>query len=151
MSLNPRLAWMVAITALAGCADPVVNPEHSSPILNRGPHQGALRRIEGAEGFIEVVTEPVRDAPSGSPKFRVAVYFLNRDRTGPLVPAPTDVNITATWPDAPTPATTHLIIEPAPGDPAGEAKFVAPAAEHKGEPAGTLNAQIREQAISATL
>ncbi len=149
---SPRwLSCCLIATSIAGCADPVLNPEHSSPVLNRGPHQGALRRIEGAEGFVEVVTEPVRDAPSGSPKFRVAIYFLNQDRTGPLVPAPTEVEMTATWPDAPTSQTTHLTIDPVPGDPAGNAKFAAPAAEHQGEPSGTVRAMLRETPITAPL
>ena len=151
MKWNQHLAWIWLVIAGSGCSDPVVNPEHASAVLNPGPHRGALRAIEGADGFIEVVTEPVRDAPSGSPKFRVAVYFLDTKQTAPLVPAPTGVEMTATWSDAPTPQTVHLTIEPVPGDPTGAAKFVAPPAEHQGEPTGSLRARIRDQTISAKL
>ena len=151
MKWNLRLAWIWLVVASSGCADPVINPEHASAILSPGPHRGALRQLEGADGFIEVVTEPVRDAPSGSPKFRVAVYFLDQRQTGPLVPAPTEVEMTATWPDSPTPETIHLTIDPAPGDPTGAAKFAAPPAEHTGEPTGTLRARLRDHSISASL
>ena len=144
-------AWVWPMVACLACADPVLNPDHASAVLSPGPHRGALRAIEGADGFIEVVTEPVRDAPSGSPKFRVAVYFLDPSQTAPLVPAPTGVELIATWSDSPTPQTIHLTIEPAPGDPTGAAKFVAPPADHKGEPTGTLRARMRDQPISASI
>ena len=110
-----------------------------------------MRPIVGEVGFIEVVTEPVRDAPSGSPKFRVAVYFLDPKQTAPVRIIPTDVSINATWTDAPTPQAIHLTIEPVPGDPAGAAKFVAPPANHAGEPSGTLSGKLGDRTITATL
>lgn len=151
MATMLRFALILTAMITLGCSTSGLDPKHPSPVLDRGPHQGALRPIEGADGFIEVVVEPVRDAPAGSPKFRVAIYFLDHDQTGPLIPAPTDVELTASWPNEPTPATTHLTIDPVPGDPAGMAKFVAPAAEHQGEPNGSVRGLIREQAITARL
>ena len=150
-SLGSLVVFSV-VSLLAGCGgDPVVNPEHASPVLNPGPHRGALRRIQGAEGFIEVVTEPVRDAPSGSPKFRVAVYFLDASQTAPLRSIPTGVTLQAAWPDAPMAQTIPLTMAPVPGDPTGMAKFVAPPADHQGEPTGTLSARLGDQPIMASL
>ena len=146
---NCRIACL--LFWIAGCSSSTLDPAHPSPVLDRGPHQGALRPIEGANGFIEVAIEPVRDAPSGSPKFRVAIYFLDRDQTASFRPMPTEVVMTAAWPDAPTSETTDLTINPVPGDPTGAAKFVAPAANHQGEPSGTVRAKLGDRAISAAL
>ena len=143
------IAWFFVTIVISGCSQTVL--DHPSPILDRGPHQGAVRPIAGEEGFIEVVTEPVRDAPRGSPKFRVAVYFLDSKQTAPIGIIPTDISINATWSDAPTPQTVHLTNEPVPGDPAGAAKFVAPPAEHPGEPSGTLSGKLGDRTITATL
>ena len=150
---SPRcLVVLMVLSLTAGCGgDPVVNPDHASPVLNPGPHRGALRRINGTDGFIEVVTEPVRDAPSGSPKFRVAVYFLDPSQTAPLRSIPTGVVLQAAWPDAPTAQTIPLTMAPVPGDPTGMAKFVAPPADHQGEPTGTLAAHLGDQEITAPL
>ena len=151
MTLAQRILGLLITSLLAGCSSGPLDPARPAAVLDRGPHQGALRAIEGADGFIEVVTEPVRDAPSGSPKFRVAVYFLDPSQTAPLIPAPTGVDLTATWSDSPTPQTIHLVIDPVPGDSAGAAKFVAPAAEHQGEPSGSLAGRWKDQEIAARL
>ena len=81
----------------------------------------------------------------------MAIYFLDRDQTGSLKPMPTEVAMTASWPDAPTPQAVDLTIDPVPGDPAGAAKFVAPPSDHKGEPSGTVRGQLGDQAITAAL
>jgi len=148
MTMTHRLAAFLTMFAL-GCSQSTL--DHPSPVLDRGPHQGALRPIEGVNGFIEVAIEPVRDAPSATPKFRVAIYFLDRDQTASLKPMPTEVVMTATWPDAPNPRTIDLTIDPVPGDSAGTAKFVAPPADHKGEPAGTVRDKLGDRAITAAL
>ena len=146
-TLSPILVAATLLTL--GCSQGTL--EHPSPVIDRGPHQGALRPIEGAKGFIEVAIEPIRGAAAGSPKFRVAIYFLDADQTGSLHPKPFEVAMTATWPDAPTPATVDLLLEPIPGDPTGLTKFVAPPADHKGEPTGTVRAKLGERPISAAL
>ena len=149
MNMTCRFGLLAAALGVAGCS--ASSGDHPSPVLDPGPHRGALRKIDGADGFIEVVTEPVRDAPSGSPKFRVAIYWLDRAQTGSIRPMPTDVVMTAAWPDTPTPQTIDLTIDPAPGDPAGAAKFVAPAVDHRGEPTGTVRARMSNHPVSAPL
>ena len=149
MSATCRFGWLAASLVVVGCS--ASSRDHPSPVLDPGPHRGALRKIDGADGFIEVVTEPIRDAPSGTPKFRVAIYWLDHAQTGVIRPMPTDVTMTAAWPDAPTPQALDLTIDPVPGDPAGAAKFVAPAADHRGEPTGTVRAKMGNDPISAPL
>lgn len=148
----PSTCWfasLFAATLTVGCSSS--STDHPSPRLDPGPHRGALRAISDKSGFIEVVTEPIRDAPSGTPKFRVAIYFLDRDQTSALKPMPTDVAMTASWSDAPAPKTFDLTIDPVAGDPAGAAKFVAPPVDHKGAPTGTISAKLADRAVSATL
>ena len=148
MTSTHRLVSFITLLA-SGCSQSAL--DHPSPRLDPGPHRGAIRAIDDKSGFVEVVTEPVRDAPSGSPKFRVAVYFLANDQTSALRPVPTDVSLTAAWTDAPTSKTWDLTIDPVPGDPAGAAKFVSPPVDHKGAPTGTVSAKLGDRAVSASL
>lgn len=147
MTMIRRLAPPLVALLLGGCSG--ADPDRPSPVLDPGPHRGALAKVDGAEGFVEVVTEPVRGAEAGGPKSRVAVYWLDRAQTGAIRPEPTDVTLTATWPGATAAAEIHLTAEPVPGDPAGAAKFVAPAADRPGQPRGTVRARLGDRAVSA--
>ncbi len=149
MTSAHRLAPLLCLCLFTGCSQSAL--DNPSSRLDPGPHRGAIRAIDDKLGFVEVVTEPVRDAPSGSPKFRVAVYFLGRDQTSTLKPVPTDVVLKASWADAPAPRTIEMTAEPASGDPTGAAKFVSPPVEHKGAPTGSVSAKIGDRAVSASL
>ena len=149
MTSTHRLAPMLFASLALACSQSAL--DNPSPRLDPGPHRGAIRAIDDKSGFVEVVTEPVRDAPSGSAKFRVAVYFLGRDQTSALKPVPTDVVLKASWADAPAPRTIEMTSDPAPGDPTGSTKFVSPPVEHKGAPTGSVSAKLGDRAISASL
>jgi hypothetical protein len=161
MRIEFRVAALVCLGVLPGCAGGGSAVPIEQQVAISGPHQGATLQLPEKKGFVELINDPEpRDRRSNQPTSLVA-YFLKMDGKTPLKPAPTDVSFTIDTAAGTrggrggnTPSSSQpvpLAHEPKQDDPAGASRFASKPGPYVLDAIrGSLSAKIDGQPVSVT-
>jgi len=141
--MNPvRFAALAALATLllpaaVGCGPIVVTGDGPRPA-----HGGSFLELPGKAGYVELIVEPAGAQAKGRAKGKIVAYFTGPDGTGAPGQAPGDVAFTD--------ETGKKYTLKSAGDASPASKFESEPVSLAvgGEPTGTLEAKVGEQAVS---